>query len=274
MKLIFLGPPGAGKGTYSTRICEQKGWAHISTGDILRENIKNQTEIGMNAKQFMDKGELVPDQIVIDMVKERLQQSDCQNGFIFDGFPRTTAQAEALGGIIEIEKVINLIIPDWVLIQKILARRTCEKCGDIYNIADITFGPNDSYHMPPMNPKVEGVCDKCGEKLVSRSDETEDVIKNRLNIYKEQTQPLIDYYRTKGILKDVDVTGPPKEMVPKIVGVFETNEQPVQEQPQQEQPIQETQSAEQTTEEETGEVQDQVESQTENQNPQQEQQQP
>ena len=220
MKLIFLGPPGAGKGTYSIRICEQKGWAHISTGDILRENIKQQTEIGMKAKGFMDKGELVPDEIVINMVKVRLQNLDCEKGFIFDGFPRTTAQAQALEGITQIDIVINLMIPDWVLIEKILARRTCEKCGDIYNIADIKFGPNNEYEMPPVAPKQEGICDKCGGNLVSRSDETEGVIKNRLEIYKQQTQPLIDYYREKGLLKDVDVTGSPDIMVPKILQVL------------------------------------------------------
>jgi adenylate kinase len=221
MKLIFLGPPGAGKGTYSKRICEQKGWAHISTGDILRENVKHQTELGTKAKEFMDKGELVPDEMIIDMVKARLTQDDAQPGFIFDGFPRTAAQAEALEGITPIDTVINLVIPDWVLIQKILARRTCEKCGDIYNVADIRFGPDNSYHMPPMSPKQEGICDKCGGKLISRSDETEEIIKNRLEVYKKQTRPLIEYYREKGNLKDVDVTGPPEVMVPKILKVLE-----------------------------------------------------
>ena len=237
MKLIFLGPPGAGKGTYSTRICDQKGWAHISTGDILRENIKNQTEVGVKAKEFMDKGELVPDDMVINMVKARLQNPDAQTGFIFDGFPRTIAQAQALEGITPIDMVINLVIPDWVLIEKILARRTCEKCGDIYNIADIKFGPNDSYEMPPVAPKQEGICDKCGGNLVSRSDETEEIIQNRLNVYKEQTQPLIDFYKEKGLLKDVDVTGSPQIMVPKIIQVLEGSQQeaPSAEQPQESQ---------------------------------------
>jgi adenylate kinase len=221
MKLIFLGPPGAGKGTYSTRICEQKGWAHISTGDILRENVKNQTEIGAKAKEFMERGELVPDEIITDMVKERLQEPDAQPGFIFDGFPRTKAQAESLEKLTNIETVINLVIPDWVLVEKILARRTCENCGQIYNIADIRFGPNNEYKMPPVVPNTEGICDKCGGRLVSRSDETKEVIENRLNVYKEQTEPLIKYYRKKGILKDVDVTGSPDVMIPKIIGVLE-----------------------------------------------------
>lgn len=225
MKLIFLGPPGAGKGTYSTRICEQKGWAHISTGDILRENVKKQTPIGVQAKEYMNRGALVPDEIIIGMVKERLQQEDAQPGFIFDGFPRTTPQAEAIEGITEIDAVINLNIPDWVLIEKILARRTCENCGDIYNVADIKFGPDDSYHMPPLPPKEEGVCDKCGGRLVSRSDETKEIIENRLQVYKEQTQPLIEYYREKGLLRDVDVVGPPEVMVPKLLEVLEGGEE-------------------------------------------------
>jgi adenylate kinase len=220
MHAIFLGPPGSGKGTYSTRICEKNGWAHISTGDILRENVKNGTPIGREAKKFMDRGELVPDGMVIGMVKERLKQPDCKKGFIFDGFPRTIAQADALKKITNIDLVINLVIPDWVLIEKILARRTCEKCGAIYNIADIKFGPGNKYRMPPMPPKVEGKCDKCGGRLVSRSDETKEIIENRLNIYKEQTEPLIKYYRHAGLLRDVDVTGSPDEMVPKIIKVM------------------------------------------------------
>jgi adenylate kinase len=220
MKVIFLGPPGAGKGTYASRICEKKSWAHISTGDLLREEVKSQSDLGLEAKKHMDKGTLVPDDIVIGMLKQRLEQDDSKNGFILDGFPRTTAQADALGGITKIEAVMNLTIPDWVLIGKILARRTCEKCGDIYNIADIKFGPNDSYHMPPLKPKVEGVCDKCGGKVVSRSDETEDIIKNRLSVYREQTEPLIKYYREKNLLKDVEVTGSPDVMVPKLMGVL------------------------------------------------------
>ena len=198
----------------------------------------------------MDKGELVPDEIVINMVKARLQNFDCEKGFIFDGFPRTTAQAQALEGITQIDTVINLVIPDWVLIEKILARRTCEKCGDIYNIADIKFGPNNEYEMPPVAPKQDGICDKCGGNLVSRSDETEGVIKNRLEIYNQQTQPLIDYYREKGLLKDVEVTGSPEIMVPKILQVLESgqpsqqtqeSQQPQEAQPNEQQPTQETQ---------------------------------
>ncbi|MCK4497070.1 MAG: adenylate kinase [Candidatus Aenigmarchaeota archaeon] len=220
MKLVFLGPPGSGKGTYASRICEQKGWAHISTGDLFRENLKKQTEIGMKAKKYMDEGALVPDDIVIGMLKERLEKDDCKKGFILDGFPRTIPQAEAMEKITDTDVVVNLSIPDEVLIEKILARRTCEKCGDIYNVADIRFGPNKEHHMPPVNPRVGGVCDKCGGKLVSRSDETKEVIENRLKVYRKQTEPLIKYYREKGLIRDVDVTGPPSIMVPKILGAI------------------------------------------------------
>ena len=220
MKLIFLGPPGAGKGTYSSRICEKNKWAHISTGDLLREEVADNTELGMKAKKYMDKGSLVPDEIVINMLKNRLEKDDCKKGFILDGFPRTIEQTEALDKITKIDAVINLVIPEWVLVKKILARRTCEECGDIYNIADIKFGPNNKYEMPPVSPKVEGICDKCGGRLVSRSDETEEVIKNRLKIYNEETEPLIKYYKEKNLLTNVDVTGSPEVMVPKILNVL------------------------------------------------------
>ena len=264
MRLIFLGPPGAGKGTYSSRICQQKGWAHISTGDILRENVKNQTEIGMNAKEYIDRGELVPDDIIINMVKERLKLPDAQPGFIFDGFPRTIAQAEELEKITPIDTVINLVIPDWVLIQKILARRTCEKCGEVYNITDITFGPNNSYHMPPIAPKQEGICDKCGGVLISRSDETEEIIKNRLEVYKKETERLIFFYRERRLLKDFEIKGPPEKMVTGIIGVIEGNP------PEQAQPAQQTQQPQQPPQppqppQEAPESEDQVEKQTENQ---------
>ncbi len=220
MNLIFIGPPGAGKGTYSSRICRQKRLAHISTGDLLRGEIKKQSKLGLEAKKYMDEGKLVPDKTVIEMLKQRLGAEDCKKGFILDGFPRTITQAQALDSITKIHAVINLIIPDWVLIEKILARRTCENCGDIYNVADIRFGPDKKYHMPPMNPKIKGKCDRCGGKLISRSDETEEIIKKRLVVYREQTEPLINYYREKGLLKDVNVTGPPEIMVPKIIDIL------------------------------------------------------
>lgn len=221
MRLIFLGPPGSGKGTYSSRISGKKGWAHISTGDLFRENVKNQTETGLKAKKHMDEGGLVPDEIVIDMLKERLTKDDCKEGFILDGFPRTTEQAKALEDITKIDVVINLRMPAEVIIEKILARRTCENCGDIYNVADIHFGPEKQYHLPPMNPKEEGKCDKCGGGLVSRTDETKEIIEKRLSVYGEQTAPLINYYSDKSLVRDVDVVGSPDIMVPKIIEVIE-----------------------------------------------------
>lgn len=220
MKIIFLGPPGSGKGTYSSRIGEKNNWAHISTGDMLREEIKKETEPGIEAKKFMDEGKLVPDDLIINMLKGRIEKDDCKDGFILDGFPRTIPQAEALQGITDIDVVINLVISELVIVEKMLARRTCENCGNLYNIADIKFGPNDEYVMPPINPKVEGKCDKCGGNLVSRSDETKEIIENRLKIYREQTEPLINYYKEKGLLKEVEVIGPPNIMVPKILEVL------------------------------------------------------
>jgi adenylate kinase len=214
MNIVFLGPPGSGKGTYASRSAPQLGIPHISTGDLLREAVANKTGIGKKAEGYMKRGELVPDGIIMQMVKERLSKPDAKPGFIFDGFPRTIEQADSLEGIRKVEIVINLNIPDFVIIQKILARRTCEKCGDIYNIADIHFGRVD---MPPVLPKKPGICDKCGGKLVSRSDETEQIIKERLDVYREQTQPLIDYYKKKKILRDVDVIGSPEVMVPIIM---------------------------------------------------------
>ena len=214
MNIVFLGPPGSGKGTYSSRSAPQLGIPHISTGDLLREAVAKKTAIGKKAEGYMKKGELVPDGIIMDMVRERLSQRDAKPGFIFDGFPRTIEQADELERIRKVELVINLRIPDKVIIQKILARRTCEKCGEIYNVADIHFG---KVNMPPVLPKKPGICDKCGGKLVSRSDETEEIIKDRLDVYRRQTQPLIDYYKKKKLLRNVDVIGSPEVMVPIIM---------------------------------------------------------
>jgi adenylate kinase len=221
MKIIFLGPPGSGKGTYASRICDRKGWAHISTGDLLREEISKKTELGLKANEFMKDGNLVPDELVIGMLKNRIKQEDCKDGFILDGFPRTAEQASALESIIEIETVINLVIPDEIVVQKITARRVCEKCGDLYNVADIHFGENKEFHMPPVSPKREGLCDKCGGRLMQRNDDAEEVIRERIKVYRKMTEPLIHYYTEKGLLKNVDVTGPPELMVPKILKVLD-----------------------------------------------------
>jgi len=221
MNIIFLGPPGSGKGTYSSRICEQKGWAHISTGDMFREEIKKETELGKQANDCIKKGELVPDDVTTAMLKTRLEQDDTKEGFILDGFPRTIHQAHALENITHIDIVINLVIPDEIIVKKISARRTCSNCGDLYNVADILFGENNQHHMPPVLPKKEGVCDKCGGKLIQRKDDNPEVIRERLVVYRKQTEPLIEYYKERGLLKDVPVTGPPEVMVPKILQVLE-----------------------------------------------------
>lgn len=210
MRLIFLGPPGVGKGTYASRIAPKLGIPHISTGELLREEVKNKTELGLEARKYMDSGELVPDKIVIGMLKKRLEEKDCEKGFILDGFPRTPEQAEALEGITKIDMVVNFRQRKDVLIEKISARRTCKKCGEIYNLADIRF---DKYRMPPVLPKKEGICDKCGGELYQRDDDRKETVEERLGVYERNTKPLIDYYRERGLIKDVDVIGGPEVMV-------------------------------------------------------------
>lgn len=222
MKKVFLGPPGSGKGTYSKRIAPQKKIPHISTGDLLREHLKKNTEIGKRAKEYMDKGLLVPDEVVIETLKERLAFEDCKEGFILDGFPRTINQAKMLQEITEIDAVINLEIPEDILIEKICARRVCKNCGDIYNIADIN---REGIRMPPMNPRKEGSCDKCGSEIVQRSDDTEEIVKQRLVVYHEQTKPLIDFYFEKRLLRHVRIKGPPEEMVLEILSILKKIEE-------------------------------------------------
>ncbi len=197
MKIILLGPPGAGKGTVSQQLMKHDGSAHISTGDILRNAVKQGTDLGKQAKEYMDRGDLVPDSLIIGMVEERLKEPDCQKGFIFDGFPRTIPQAEALDGLLEkmnitLDAVINLDIGKDVVLDRLTTRRTCSNpsCQAIYNVKS-------------MPPKKDGVCDKCGQPVIQRSDETEEAILNRLETYNRQTAPLIDYYRQKGMLTNV-----------------------------------------------------------------------
>jgi len=217
MRKIFLGPPGSGKGTYSKRISPIRNIPHISTGDLFRENIKNETEVGKKVREIINRGELVPDSIVIEMLKNRISNDDCKKGFILDGFPRTMEQAKVLQGLKEIDVVLNLVIPEDILIEKICARRICKNCGDIYNIADIN---RQGIKMPPMNPKEKGKCDKCGGELIQRKDDNEKIVKERLKIYKNQTQPLIDFYKNLGILKDVKITSSPEIMVSVILNVL------------------------------------------------------
>jgi adenylate kinase len=197
MRIILLGPPGAGKGTVSGKLKQHDNAAHISTGDILRNAVKAGTDLGKEAKAYMDRGDLVPDALIMGMVEERLKEPDCQVGFIFDGFPRTIPQAEMLDKLlaklnIKLDAVINLDIPKQVVLDRLTTRRTCSNaaCQAIYNVKS-------------MPTKVEGICDKCGQPVIQRSDETEEAILNRLETYNRQTSPLIDYYDQKGMLRSI-----------------------------------------------------------------------
>lgn len=188
MKLILLGAPGAGKGTHATKLKVDYNIPHISTGDIFRANIKQGTVLGKKAKGYIDKGELVPDELVIDLVKDRLNQEDCQNGFILDGFPRTINQAEALSKFVDIDAVINFILDDSVIVTRVSGRRMCV-CGETYNTALLNGATT---------------CSKCGKELYQRADDKEETIKNRLKVYYKETAPLIGYYRNNGKLIDLD----------------------------------------------------------------------
>ena len=207
MNLVFLGPPGAGKGTQAVGVCEKYGLPHISTGDILRSEIKQQTKLGLEAKKYMDAGQLVPDEVVIGIVASRLTQPDCKNGFLFDGFPRTLPQAEALAEKVDIEIAINIDVPDENIIKRLSGRRVCKACGA-------------TYHVVYASPKTEGVCDACGEDLVLRDDDKPETVQKRLNVYHEQTQPLIDYYTNQGVLKTVDGTRDLEEVFGDIVTIL------------------------------------------------------
>lgn len=191
MNLILLGAPGAGKGTLAAYLVEKMGVPSVSTGNILREAIKNNTPLGQKAKQFMDAGQLVPDQLVIDLLKERIAQPDCADGFILDGFPRTIRQAEALDTIAEIDCALSLEVADAVIEGRMTGRRVCLQCGA-------------TYHIKANPPKQEGVCDNCGDKLHTRKDDKPDVVQHRLATYHEQTEPLKDYYGKQGKLKSID----------------------------------------------------------------------
>ena len=204
MRKIFLGPPNSGKGTYSSRIAPILGIPHISTGDLFREHLKNETEIGIKAKEIMDAGGLVSDDITVAMVRERLIRDDCKEGFILDGFPRTLAQAEALKSITDLDAVVNINIPIEVLMDRMSGRITCKDCGKIYH----------ARNFPPIN---EGVCDVCEGEVVKRAEDTEDVIKTRLDLYNKETQPLIDFYNNKGLLMNVDSLDSPEVVVPLIL---------------------------------------------------------
>ena len=212
MKIIMLGAPGAGKGTQAKKLSEKYGIPHISTGDIFRANIKNNTELGQKAKTYMDKGELVPDELVVDLIMDRFKEADCANGYVLDGFPRTIPQAEALDKALSangesVDYAINVEVPDENIINRMSGRRACVGCGA-------------TYHIQFNAPKVEGVCDTCGEKLILRDDDKPETVKNRLSVYHEQTQPLIDYYSKKGVLAEVDGTQAMDDVFNAIVNVL------------------------------------------------------
>ncbi len=198
MKLILLGAPGAGKGTVAKRLTELDGSVQISTGDILRGAVKEGTELGKKAEAFMKAGDLVPDDLIMGIMEERLQQDDCKNGYLLDGFPRTIPQAEALKVMLQnmgekLDAAVNLDVPREVILDRLTTRRTCVDCGAIYNVKS-------------MPTQVEGVCDKCGGKVVQRDDETEEAISNRLDVYNEKTAPLVGFYDKEGLLLNVTAT--------------------------------------------------------------------
>ena len=198
MRIVMLGAPGAGKGTQAKKIAAKYGIPHISTGDIFRANIKNGTELGKKAKTYMDQGLLVPDELTCDLVVDRIQQSDAENGYVLDGFPRTIPQAECLTKALEklgskIDYAIDVDVPDENIIHRMGGRRACVGCGA-------------TYHLEYAPTKVEGICDACGKELILRDDDKPETVKKRLDVYHEQTQPLIDYYTNAGILKTVDGT--------------------------------------------------------------------
>ena len=212
MKIIMLGAPGAGKGTQAKMIADKYGVPHISTGDIFRANIKNGTELGMEAKKYMDQGLLVPDELTVRILLDRVAQDDCKNGYVLDGFPRTIPQAEVLDSELtklgdHIDYAINVDVPDENIVKRMSGRRACLTCGATYHIE----------HVPP---KKEGICDVCGCELVLRDDDKPETVKNRLNVYHEQTQPLIDFYTEKGVLKTVDGTVPMEEVFAAITAIL------------------------------------------------------
>ena len=212
MKIIMLGAPGAGKGTQAQMIAEKFSIPHISTGDIFRANIKNGTELGKKAKEFMDKGQLVPDELTVELLLDRVAKDDCKNGYVLDGFPRTIPQASVLKEALakqndKIDFAINVDVPDENIVRRMSGRRACVTCGATYHIE----------HVPP---KKEGICDKCGSALILRDDDKPDTVLNRLKVYHDQTQPLIDFYNNEGILKEVDGTIDVKDVFESIVKIL------------------------------------------------------
>ena len=212
MKIIMIGAPGAGKGTQAKMIAEKYSVPHVSTGDIFRANIKNGTELGKEAKKYMDQGLLVPDELTVKILLDRVAQDDCKNGYVLDGFPRTIPQAQVLDKALSelddaIDYAINVDVPDENIIRRMGGRRACLTCGATYHVE----------HIPP---KKEGICDACGSELVLRDDDKPETVKNRLDVYHKQTQPLIDFYEAKGILKSVDGTVPMEDVFAAITEIL------------------------------------------------------
>ncbi|MCR4566908.1 MAG: adenylate kinase [Pseudobutyrivibrio sp.] len=212
MKIIMLGAPGAGKGTQAKQIADKYSIPHISTGDIFRANIKNGTELGKKAKEYMDQGLLVPDELTCDLVMDRIAMDDAKNGFVLDGFPRTIPQAEALDAALSkigqaMDYAIDVDVPDENIINRMSGRRACLNCGA-------------TYHIKSIPPKKEGVCDSCGSNLVLREDDKPETVKKRLDVYHEQTQPLIEYYRGKNILKSVNGVQPMEKVFEDITAIL------------------------------------------------------
>ncbi len=212
MKIIMLGAPGAGKGTQAKQIAEKYQIPHISTGDIFRANIKEGTELGAKAKTYMDQGLLVPDELVVELVADRIIKDDCKNGFVLDGFPRTIPQAKALDEALakmgeKMDYAIDVDVPDENIINRMGGRRACVSCGATYHIVNIPT-------------KAEGICDKCGSEVVLRDDDKPETVQKRLGVYHEQTQPLIEYYSGQGILKSVDGTRPMEDVFAEIVRIL------------------------------------------------------
>lgn len=208
MKLIFLGPPGAGKGTLAKIVSEEYNIPQISTGDLFRSAVKEGTELGIKAKRIMEKGELVPDSLTVELVKERLALSDAATGYILDGFPRTIPQADSLAEFERLDSVINFTLDDGIVIQRLSGRRICRSCGAIYHIINLPASR-------------EGICDRCQGELYTRDDDQIESIKNRLEVYKKQTEPLIKYYRKKGKLKNIDASTDPEKMMAEIKAIID-----------------------------------------------------
>lgn len=216
MRLLIIGAPGAGKGTQAALIKEYFAIPHISTGEMFREAISQQTEIGLEAKKYIDKGDLVPDSVTIELMRERLLKDDCKKGFLLDGFPRTIAQAQALDEMLEeleikLDAVLNVDIDDKILIDRIVGRRTCSVC-------------KENYHITNKKPKVEGICDVCGGKLIQRADDTEETIKNRLRVYHQLTKPVLDYYAKQGLIKTISGRENIEEIFMKVKHLLGGNE--------------------------------------------------